>query len=100
MTDGVPAVDASERLFELAQDFRGCGPLHLPAVVLHGSHVPEAPVDLADVGLDLMASVGPQDDEHRPHPPVTHSGYGSSPHLQTQHATVNIHKPVLFCCSK
>lgn len=72
--DGVPAVDASERLFELAQDFRGCGPLHLPAVVLHGAHISEAPVDLADVGLDLIASVGPQDDESGPHPPVTHSG--------------------------
>lgn len=55
----------------------------MPAVVLHGSDVLEAPVDLADVGLDLVASVGPQDDEGRSHPSVSHPGYGAPPHLET-----------------
>lgn len=82
--DQVPVVDAFERLFEPAQDFRGCGPLHMPAVVLHGSHISEAPVDLTDVGLHLIAPVGPQNDERCPHSSVTHSGYGSSPHLHTE----------------
>lgn len=56
----------------------------MPAVILHGADVFEAAVDLADVGLDLVASVGLQDDEGRPHPPVSHSGYGAPPHLETQ----------------
>lgn len=79
----IPVIDASESLLELAQDFGRRGPLHVPAVVLHGSDVLEAPVDLADVGLDLVASVGPQDDEGRPHPPVSHPGDGAPPHLET-----------------
>lgn len=79
----LPVIDAPECLFKLAQDFGGRGPLHMPAVILHGSDIFEAPVDLADVGLDLVASVGPQDDEGRSHPPVSHSGYGAPPHLET-----------------
>ena len=66
----------------------------MPPVVLHGFDVFEAAVDLADVGLDLVASVGPQDDEGRSHPPVPHPGDGSPPHLETQ--TMNI-KPPLQC---
>lgn len=72
-TDEEPAVDAPERLLKLAQDFRGRGPFHVPAVVLHGGHVLEAPVDLTDVRLHLVAAVRPQDDEGRLHPPVAHA---------------------------
>ena len=67
-------MDALQSLFELAQDLWGRGPLHVAAVVLHRSDISEALVDLADVGLDLVASVGPQDDEGRPRPSVPHSG--------------------------
>lgn len=75
-------MDALEGLFKLAQDLGGGGPLHVPAVVLHGAHVPEATVDLADVGLDLVAAVGLQDGEGRSHASVPHSRYSSPPHLQ------------------
>lgn len=80
----LPVIDASECLLKLAQDFGGRGPLHMPAVILHGSDIFEAAVDLADVGLDLVASVCLQDDEGRSHPPVSHSGYGAPPHLETR----------------
>lgn len=80
----VPVIDAPECLFKLAQDFGGRWPFHMLAVVLHGSDIFEAPVDLADVRFHLVASVGPQDDEGRSHPPISHSGYGAPPHLETQ----------------
>ena len=50
-------------------------------VVLHGLHIFEAPVDFADVGLDLVAPVGPEDDECSSHAPVAHPGDGATPHL-------------------
>lgn len=78
----VPVVDVSESLFKLAQDLGGCGPLHAPAIILHGSDIFEASVDLVDVGFHLVMPVGPQDDEGRPHPTVTHSGNSAPPHLQ------------------
>lgn len=75
-------MDAPQRLLKLAQDFWGRRPLDVPAAVLHGGHVLEALDDLADVRLDLVAAVGPQDDQGRLHPPVAHAGQGSAPHLQ------------------
>lgn len=77
-------MDALERLFKLAQNLGGRGPLHVPAMILHGSHVFEATVDLTDVRLDLVASVGLQDGEGSSHASVPHSGYSSSPHLKTR----------------
>lgn len=58
----------------------------MATVVLHGPHVFEAAVHLADVGLDFVAAVSLEDDEGRSHPPVTHPGYGASPHLHTDDA--------------
>lgn len=89
-TDDEPAVDAPECLLKLAQDFWGCGPLHVPAVILHGPNVLEAPVDLTDIRLHLVASVRPQDNKSRFHPSVAHSGQGSSPHLKRQSTVVSM----------
>lgn len=89
-TDDEPAVDAPERLLKLAQDFWGCGPLHVPAEILHGPNVLEALVHLADIRLHLVAPVRPQDNKSRFHPPVAHSGQRSSPHLEGQSAVVGM----------
>ena len=77
----LPAVDAPQCLFKPPQDFGWRGPLDVPPVVLHGRHVLEAPVHFPDVGLDLVAAVGPEDDEGGSHAPVTHPGDGATPHL-------------------
>lgn len=66
-------MDAPQRFLKLAQDFRGRRPLDVPAAVLHGGHVLEALVDLANVRLDFVAAVRPQDDQRRLHPPVAHA---------------------------
>lgn len=66
-------MDAPERLLKLAQDFWGRRPLDMAAAVLHGGHVLEALVDLADVRLDFVAAIRPQDDQRRLHPPVAHA---------------------------
>lgn len=54
----------------------------MSAIVFHGANIFEATVDLADVGLDLVASVGPQDYERSAHPPVSHSGKSAPPNLE------------------
>lgn len=85
----IPAVDVLQLFLKLAQDFGRRGPLHVSAVILHGFHVSEATVDLADVGLDLVTPVRLQDDEGGTHPPVTHSGKGAPPNLNTQKHEIN-----------
>lgn len=71
----------------------------MPAVILHGLDISEAAVDLTDVGLDLVASVGLQDNESRSHPPVSHSGYGAPPHLETQDNIINMYVATIYAAS-
>lgn len=80
----VPVVDVLQSLFKLAQDFGWGGPLHASAVIFHGLHVFKATVDFADVRLDLVASVGLQDDMGGAHTPVSHSSQSPPPHLDTE----------------
>lgn len=46
----------------------------MPAVILHGSDIFEAAVDLTYVGLDFVAPVRLKDGEGCSHLPVSHSG--------------------------
>lgn len=51
------------------------------AVVLHVTDVFEAPVDLTDVGFDLVTPISPDDDEGGAHAAITHSGQRPTPYL-------------------
>lgn len=78
----IPVVDAPQCFLKLAQYFWGCRPLDMSAIVLHRPDVFEAAVDLADVGLDFVAPIGPQDDKGCSHTTIPHSGNGSPPDLE------------------
>lgn len=78
----IPVIDVPHGLLEPAQHFGRRGPFDVFPVILHAADVLEAAVYLADVGLHLVAAVGPQDDEGCSHPPVTHPGNSATPYLQ------------------
>lgn len=78
----IPVIDVSHRLLKPAQHFGRRRPLDVFPIILHAADVLEAAVDLADVGLHLVAAVGPKNDESRSHPPVTHPGNCAAPYLK------------------
>lgn len=78
----IPVIDVSHCLLEPAQHFGRRGPLDVFPIILHAADVLESAVYLTDVGLHLVAAVGPQDDEGCPHPPITHPGNCATPYLQ------------------
>lgn len=83
----VPVVNRLERLFKLVQHFGWRGPLHMLAIILHGSDVAEALGDLADVGLHLVAAVVPEDREGSPRPLVAEPSQGAPPDLRATERT-------------